>query len=641
MKIRFKKMLPVIMIIVITILVSCVAYCKVIEKEKARCWGLLSDSAESVNKEIQIRIEDNISILRLVANAMVQENRINSYESIVEHLNDFQKMTIFSRIDVLYPDNMILIQNGEKKDVSSEISFQEIADKGAHMSNRMTDFETQKEVVTYYMPIVEENETKGILCGVIECDELPDIFTPYIYNGKAIACIVDSSDGSFIMDDWHDTLGNIFDMAQRKNMKGYEDVDLKSDVKSQKTGVVAYKSKQNGKNSYMYYTPTGVFDWELLIIIQEDVAFSSLIELQETMIQVGIVEGLLLFIYFIGNLISTNNLLKSREQTKFELKRSNTLIECVKQLSFDHDMDRAINNLLEIVKQYFEADRTYIFEFDYEKQIACNSYEQVSEGVTREIDNLQAVPLEVIRFWIERFKTDGTFYVENVMEENKKNPSVCYDMLEEQSINSLIAVPLLRENEIIGLMGVDNPRTNCKDFTLLSSIQFFITSSMDTKMRQERLHYLGYNDSLSKLYNRNNYIKVIESYKGKKLSKIGILYMDLNGLKQINDKLGHEAGDEYIKTAATVMREVFPENAYRIGGDEFVVMLKETEEKIFNEKVALFKQKAKENQVSVSCGILWKESCEDLEKTLKEADQLMYFDKEAYYTENKIDRRRN
>ena len=79
---------------------------------------------------------------------------------------------------------------------------------------------------------------------------------------------------------------------------------------------------------------------------------------------------------------------------------------------------------------------------------------------------------------------------------------------------------------------------------------------------------------LINLYNRNCYIRFMEGYRGQKFENIGVVYIDLNGLKKVNDEQGHEAGDSFIRRAAQQIVAVFPEHTYRIGGDEFVVYLK-------------------------------------------------------------------
>ena len=76
-----------------------------------------------------------------------------------------------------------------------------------------------------------------------------------------------------------------------------------------------------------------------------------------------------------------------------------------------------------------------------------------------------------------------------------------------------------------------------------------------------------------------NEVSVIRQDLEKSKSSFAVFVIDINGLKQINDSYGHEYGNRLIIAISSVLTEVFgPENLYRIGGDEFVVILKDADE---------------------------------------------------------------
>ena len=112
-------------------------------------------------------------------------------------------------------------------------------------------------------------------------------------------------------------------------------------------------------------------------------------------------------------------------------------------------MDRAINNLLKIVTEYFEGDRSYIVKVDYENQLVHNTYEHAAPGITKEIDNLQQVPLQVVQSWLDKFQKHGMFYISDLDREKEKEAKT-YDILKAQNINSLIAVPFKKDGTVIG-----------------------------------------------------------------------------------------------------------------------------------------------------------------------------------------------
>ena len=76
---------------------------------------------------------------------------------------------------------------------------------------------------------------------------------------------------------------------------------------------------------------------------------------------------------------------------------------------------------------------------------------------------------------------------------------------------------------------------------------------------------------------------------------------------------------------------VFPDNSYRIGGDEFVIIEQNIERDKYEERITALKNIMQDKQVSISIGVLWREQVDDLEELLKAADKLMYMEKEIYH----------
>lgn len=323
--------------------------------------------------------------------------------------------------------------------------------------------------------------------------------------------------------------------------------------------------------------------------------------------------------------------MKQKEEAEEHLEIETTLNNCIRELSSEDDIYDSINNLLHTIDEYFQADRSYIFELNEDGKTLSNTHEYVREGIIPQKDNLQDVPLEVISVWLEYFQKDKVYFISDLEQEKG---SVTYDMLREQQVESLLAVPLARKEKILGFLGVDNPRKHYNDATLLSSIQYFITNSLMIKKQQEQLLYLSYSDHLTQIYNRNKYMEVLDELHEKVLKKTGVAYIDLNGLKSVNDRQGHNAGDQLIHRAASVISEVFGGQVYRIGGDEFVLICPWIEKEEFNKKIADILQGMDQNKISISLGKVWQEDRINIDDMLKEADHLMYLEKEDYHRKN-------
>lgn len=321
-------------------------------------------------------------------------------------------------------------------------------------------------------------------------------------------------------------------------------------------------------------------------------------------------------------------LARSKEKTEEKFEIATTLNQCVAELSSSQEINLAIYKLLGIINHYFQADRTYVFEYNHQKEIVINTHEYVRDQVTEQKDNLQEVPVSIIAEWMDQFQKEQIYYLPDV---EQRKDAAFYEALKVQDVYRLIAAPLVQKQEIIGFLGVDNPRSHYEDATLLSSIQFFVTNSLERKKTQDYLKKLSYHDSLTGIFNRNKYIEVLDGLQKTTIQKMGAAYMDLNGLKRVNDNQGHEVGDQLICRAAYAAEGIFQEQVYRIGGDEFVILCPRMDRELFEAKIKKLRMEMERVQVSVSIGSIWKEETENPEEMLKEADALMYQEKEAYH----------
>ena len=190
------------------------------------------------------------------------------------------------------------------------------------------------------------------------------------------------------------------------------------------------------------------------------------------------------------------------------------------------------------------------------------------------------------------------------------------------------------------IVGVYLVLASCCMFYMLSRV-------MKEKYEKEKLLYISNTDELTRCFNRYAYEERINNLD---LREEWIyISMDLNNLKHTNDSLGHAAGDELICAAANCMRESFGKygNVYRIGGDEFVVIItgntKEFQSIIesFDRRVAQWHGKLVDS-MTISWGYVFSSEKEwdNIYDIAKEADERMYKNKERYYQESKIVRRR-
>lgn len=174
---------------------------------------------------------------------------------------------------------------------------------------------------------------------------------------------------------------------------------------------------------------------------------------------------------------------------------------------------------------------------------------------------------------------------------------------------------------------------------------FFLASEISSYHMFDKFRLLSTVDLLTGVLNRNEMKNrvmqlSIDDRKGRK--NIGIVFADLNGLKQMNDNQGHSAGDKLIKDAANILKEVFKkQEIYRAGGDEFMVLLRDTTLEYLQETARQVKELASQTDtVSFAVGVCLEENSQRIYDAMKTADANMYEDKKAFYDEHPERKRR-
>ena len=178
---------------------------------------------------------------------------------------------------------------------------------------------------------------------------------------------------------------------------------------------------------------------------------------------------------------------------------------------------------------------------------------------------------------------------------------------------------------------------------VLSSYVVFISSIVKTRKineqfkllhKEKEYHKLAYTDALTEVGNRAAYmdkLNTLERTRGK--DRICVLVFDMNDFKNINDTLGHQMGDMVLKSAADVLKKVFPEpdfSLFRIGGDEFLAFAQHQSEPEILERFVQVEKLMEEKSVqagiplTLAVGYDFVGINDTLEKCFYRADKKMY-----------------
>lgn len=170
-------------------------------------------------------------------------------------------------------------------------------------------------------------------------------------------------------------------------------------------------------------------------------------------------------------------------------------------------------------------------------------------------------------------------------------------------------------------------------------IQQQLQNSMDAlEKNNATLDHLSKYDALTGIFNRLGFFdageKILQQHKNAKTDTI-VAYVDMNKLKQVNDKYGHSEGDYAIRIIGEILKDIIVDKgvAGRIGGDEFVLILPQEGYDIVTEIYSRFQRfnetSSKPYNITVSVGtcIISAESPTTLTNALAEADKILYNNK--------------
>jgi diguanylate cyclase (GGDEF)-like protein len=425
------------------------------------CFDKFADTSQFLADEIKRAADSDRTILTAMA-AIISGMDNPSNEKLCEVLNTYRfDASYISYTELLCPDNTMLDSDSTVRDVSATLNFTKEAAAGAYISNLMqSTLDTDEMVIRHAVPVIQNGRTIYILYGVIRFSDLAEKYKADIYDGQAYVFIEDGDTEDFLLDTWHKTLGNVESFSDRKLEPGYSWNIYINELKAGKSGRLAFTSKTTGEVLFLRYDPTGVNNWNIMVMIPQAVALRE------------------------------------------------------------------------------------------------------SEAVSRRLYGMAA---------------------------------------------TIGAVMLLY------MLGV----TWC----LFNAYR---------KVRK-----LSNEDQTTGLQNRNAYERFFADTQSRSFPSLCCVFVDVNGLHEVNNKYGHKVGDQMLQIVADALLKEFPfKQVFRIGGDEFVVMSEDCDANECALKMERIAQQVESHNYYISYGIAYRENEIGADRIAQEADVRMLENKQAYYAEH-------
>ena len=307
------------------------------------------------------------------------------------------------------------------------------------------------------------------------------------------------------------------------------------------------------------------------------------------------------------------------------------------------DFKAAMKGVVEEIRKMCESKYCCILLVDNEKESCEILGEAFSSDLQRLLpdDYMGNDFYPVARTWKDTISGSNCLIAKNKRDFEvlrERNP-LWYDSLKESGIDTIALFPLKSRNEHLGYMwaGYFDAERSARVKEILELTTFVLGAEVGNYLMVNKLRELSSRDMLTGVMNRNemnNYVDWLSGLPDAQKKPVGILFTDLNGLKQVNDSQGHEAGDALLRNAAAALKELFDaRNVYRAGGDEFVVILTDVSPEQIEDRARELRLAAgRYPDVSFAIGCSYEADCREVRRGLAQADERMYEDKKQHYS---------
>ncbi|MBN7773990.1 bifunctional diguanylate cyclase/phosphodiesterase [Clostridium aminobutyricum] len=320
-----------------------------------------------------------------------------------------------------------------------------------------------------------------------------------------------------------------------------------------------------------------------------------------------------------------------------ELEAENALLNCIRALSSTVGFKEAIDTSLLYISDFYDSERVYVYE---NNGADLNlTFEEVKKGAQRLSGGAAASRTAYYNEAKEHFIMDAVIGLDLEIFDGMENffPEE-YDFMRTAGIQSIKAIPVVVDNEMLAVISVENIEKNKNITSLLEVIVYFIVKELTHRRGKSELEYMMVHDSLTGIKHRNCYVNYIDSEVADDVKTMGVVMADINSLKSINEAFGDEFGNAVVIQTADILKKYFGQyKLFRISGDEFIAFCENISKKEFMKQIYDAKEEIAANiETGVAIGSVWTDIDIDFTTLKNQANEMMFLEKQEYYENRKM-----
>ncbi|MCR4807684.1 MAG: GGDEF domain-containing protein [Lachnospiraceae bacterium] len=348
--------------------------------------------------------------------------------------------------------------------------------------------------------------------------------------------------------------------------------------------------------------------------------------------------GYCLFTYEMTARSDTNKMMEVSERTAY------TVLKTCIRFSENDDFKATMDSVVKDIRSQCESDGCAIILPDQEeRKIDILCFDQAGDFAPIENDVFFKPEFyKIVENWHNVMAGSNCYIISNEEElkEVEKKDEGWYKSLVYSGVRSLVLYPLRVKENLYGYIFATNFNPDQTEFIreVMELNSFVLSAEVENYRMRIKLEKMSRTDMLTGLLNRNAMNKRIEdlSLESKEAGQgLGVVFVDVNGLKRVNDTEGHTQGDEMLKSVASKLKSVYNDKEiYRAGGDEFLVIISDMDREGFYARFEQLKGLSRiEGEPTFSLGAYYDVDM-DIAQIMHIADTEMYSNKAEFYKLN-------
>ena len=608
--------------------------------ERERCFERLYTEASDIGAFIETAIASDREELKLLA-AVVARSEDFHAASLWDLLNSFESVGFMSQLALLMPDDTVIYGAGQTIDAKGKLSFQKEIGHGIHVSHRGTSLLNPEEyVLRHYYPIKRDGQIVAILYGVVMIQKLPLTMAVQPYSGKGAMYLVEGDTGNFLVDTWHPgQVGNLWELGARPVAPGYDAAKFERGFVKGESDYLIFVSRTIGEYLYFYYRPLGVNEWRIALSVPESVVMANALHIEQVLNIFLVIEIICFALYLIW-MLNDVRLVTAEKQRRLETIQN---IHEIEQFLFNaHEKKENLYAAIEKLGKIMGAGRINFWMLER----GLNHHYQWEQGQPAEESNVAGLPpvklLKSFAAGSNLFEASSPQQIAAMLPElvaandpdGAQAVSGALAQGLDANLRNIIAVPVrdVVAGQLSGVLAISNVKADATNVPLLQAMGFSFGMFCNNVKNRADLQEQGDRDALTGMFNRNRYERDLPELFTKFRAALTCIYIDVNGLREMNNTKGHDLGDVMLRTVAQAINNYFPENyKYRVGGDEFVLFVPGTPEAELTQYSQDMAAELLQYDYHVSVGIECERQVESISNLIKAAEQKMYNQKRAFY----------